>query len=168
MADGFNVNDLCNVFMKRMKSSYHLSIKGNRIDVLGPKLFVPFGIEEYNGKRILNIELDPTKSNEEYNLIVLLENIEKFFIGLSDQSNHCVYNPNIPLNSFIGKYYIHNMKKRYEKVHIRTHLMDNDKHIVLGNLRGKYISAKLILDRVWVNKSDYGILWYITNINVIE
>lgn len=132
----------------KTKKIYSFSINKFRYIIDTPKVFSPFGIENYKNKFIINIELDPN-NNECYNFINKMREIDDMLRG----DEH-----------FNGKTYKPILKKRDDRYLIRTHLNVNRK---IDEIKQKNIKVKLFFDNLWEEEHTYGVKIQIKNIDVV-
>lgn len=143
------------------------------------KCTIPFGLEKYQGKLIANLEFD-ISDNDTYNYITSIKNIETIFSKIKTDSSSpssfsCKIKNNPRLKEDIEKcYFISSIKDRTvskdnKKFHHRCHIEDFKKFpYSSSDLMGKTIIAEIKLERLWIHKDTYGLLWYITNINFVN
>jgi hypothetical protein len=147
-----------------------------------PKMRIPFGLEKYLHKEILNLEFSNLNedNNEMYNFFTQIKQIDRFMQKL--QWNEYIQNnmvTNIPKNlleSIKDKKYMSCIKYRPNKfdnllrVHIKkrghtisTTFVNTDNEKILTD-EIKERSGNFILEMafIWVSKDNYGITWYVT------
>ena len=138
-------------------------IRYNCVDNLAFKIkevYSPFGIEKYNNKDILNLEL-VNDSNINNNLISLIKEIDNYFSEL-----------HITNTNFTDLNYMSPIKNISEnKIQIRTHVSnklkiktkkDSPYNIVIKNNR---FQIELEFSSIWVYNMNYGI---VLTVNVID
>jgi hypothetical protein len=145
---------------------------------------IPFGIELYNKKSIINIEVELNNNNTRYNEIVKLNQLENYI----RESKYRSYNfkktiENKELYSNIKK-----IDKNNDKVFLRCHIKKDIK--ILNNCLKKSSiceemkttnninSYKIVEDKtyrvileignIWITGDKYGILLYILEIESID
>ena len=137
------------------------------------KLFdvnIPFGIEKYLGKSILNIELNPSNNNLHYNYNSIITEFENEFCDVNN------FKPNITEN-IKNKGYHKNIKDSKIGRIIRTHVLpsinvftidNNKKHrVILSDIKMKTANIELELHSMWENDNNYGIMWYVKTIEIL-
>jgi hypothetical protein len=154
-----------NFIILKINDALQYSININSVDM-------PFGIEDYNDKKILNFELRNDK-NYHYNYYSHFNSIDSKLIEL-------INSPNTQINLkqiFNNKTFVPTPKKSIFGHTIRTHitttsqiyvLVKNNKKIILPHSdKSKYFGdIHLILRGLWYNDTSYGLYWMIDNINV--
>ncbi len=121
---------------------------------------VPFGVEKFNDKLILNLEL--LNTNENNNIISKINSIENL---LTKKIN------NLGLSSCIKKSKLGHL--------LRTHYIKNTEcfitksngekiHIDESNLKLTDCDVELLLKGVWLNDNNYGLYFSILNIRVLK
>lgn len=140
---------------------------------------IPFGVETYEKKHILNIEINIKKNNQQYNYFAIISHFEK---ELADQNN-IKYDK--LLRDIKGKGYYPNMRESKGGYIIRSHIFNTPE--VFTMVSGKDKSIKNIKDKrsmldvtkikgnielelgtFWVNDNNYGYLWYVKRIEILH
>jgi hypothetical protein len=133
------------------KNHIYDKLKNTNIILNTPKVFFPFGIENFNGKLILNVELDLNQDNESYNFFVSYLQIDE------------------NIKKIVGKDIKSNIKYREsKKVHLRVHLKKeteimkkNSLEICsFSDLKKKYGYIDLELGNLWTYGSNIGFTVY--------
>jgi hypothetical protein len=141
------------------KKSFRIRYSGvNKILLNIKDVYSPFGIENYNKKDILNLELT-SETNEKYNNIVLIKELDNYFKNLNETKKELS-----ELN------YISPIKIISDnKIQIRTHLAkkldiktNNQKNIEIKN---KKFNIELEFSSIWMYNQNYGI---VLTINMID
>jgi len=170
----YNFNDINFI---RDKKNYKIYIKkGNkncRIRLLTSILSIPFGIEKYFNKYILNLSFFNIKENNSaHNFYSVLLDIDKYFMNIKD-----VDTAPIDLKLLVkDKTYMSCIRETspYPPL-LRTHIK-----IVKNSIITKFISYNDVnlcipedkiknkkgyftieLSGLWVNKDSYGLIWYL-------
>ncbi|CAH6421773.1 Hypothetical protein KVN_LOCUS459 [uncultured virus] len=185
LMENINLNDI--VFVKD-KTNYKIFFKKGpnyeKLVIKSPIIKVPFGIEKYNNKDIINLEFtDLGKNNDIYNFHTKIKNIDNFirkiFMDKEIQSN-LKYKVNLDLvNQLSKKYYLSCIKNRPENFPplMRTHLKYKNKNILteFNSLKNKNITSISQLKKntngyffielafLWVNTDSFGLTWYVNN-----
>lgn len=135
------------------------------------KVYLPFGIEIFNKKAILNVEIYPKKSNEENNMYAMLYSFEN---ELKDKTKF----PNDIKNEINELTYYNFMKSNNNNGYlIRTHMSPNPEiYAMIGKFKNALTSKDikdvkcnidLELGTFWINDVNYGITWFVKRIEVI-
>lgn len=141
------------------KKSFRIRYCGvNKILLNIKDIYSPFGIENYNKKNILNLELT-TETNEKYNSFVLIKELDNYFKNLHESKkelNNLNYTSPIKILS-------------ENKIQIRTHLAkkleiktNNQKNIEIKN---KKFNVELEFSSIWIYNDNYGV---ILTVNIID
>jgi hypothetical protein len=158
--DILNINtENINIFHVTKKFSNLLYYNKN-INIHIDNIFIPFGIEKYNNKIILNIEL--IESNNNNNIISKIDSIE------NQLEKHF---KNIGL--------IKSLKKSKLGYILRTHFMKltecyilkkNEEKIIIdeSNLQNTECEINLLIKGIWITENNYGLYIIINNIRVIK
>jgi hypothetical protein len=129
---------------------------------------IPFGVEEYQGKQILNIEVDNEKHNNYLSRLEFIEN----------KIEQADFDPNI-INILKNKTFTPTIKTSLKGKTIRTHLMKNtDIYIKLKNgnkmnidytnLKNSTANVLIELKGIWVTGTNFGLYWNVKDINVTK
>ncbi len=140
------------------KKSFRIRYAGvNKVLLKIEDVYSPFGIENYNKKNILNLELT-SKTNDNHNNIVLIKELDNYFKNLNEtkkELNGLNYNSPIKILSD-------------NKIQIRTHLAKNiniktnQKNIEIKN---KNFDIELEFSSIWLYGGNYGI---VLTVNIID
>jgi len=123
-------------------------------------IYSPFGIEKYNKKDILNLELT-NDSNYKNNIVSLLKELDEYFSSLSVSEPKFL---NLNYNSFLKN-------NGNNKFLIRTHISNklkiksknNDpKSIIIKN---NSFNIELEFSNIWIYNDSYGL---ILTVNLID
>jgi hypothetical protein len=146
-------------------SSQIVKIKLNNI-------FIPFGVEKFNNKHILNLEFDKN-INTHNNYISVLSSLE-------NKINNKIYDTEINVESIlVNKLFTTSLKESILGHILRTHITDSTEIFILKkdlskmpidkeNLKGTNVNIELTLKGLWVNDEKYGLYWNINNIQIIK
>jgi hypothetical protein len=128
--------------------------------------YIPFGIEFYNKKQVLNIELYPKKNNLHNNIISSISTFEKNL--MENFSKNPEYS-NLTFHS--------SLKESKKHVHLRTYcapsmstftIIKNEKiNIIQSSIKSNNCDIELDLGTMWVNNTNYGIIWYVKQIQIV-
>lgn len=138
---------------------------------------IPFGPEKYNNKYILNIEINPSKSNIHYNYKAIISGFEAEF-GKKENFHYEKL-----LKDIEGKGYYPNLRDSKEGVIIRSYIFTEPEVFSMMSGKDKTIkfknklslkdankvvaNVKLELGQLWINENNYGIIWYVREIEVL-
>jgi hypothetical protein len=156
---------------KNKKKTHYLINKTQRISFTIGNVNIPFGFEEFNKKRILNIEITKEKHNDIGNLLLLLEdNIEKI-------NTKKIVNTDL-LEDIANKTYYKSIKNsKYGKI-IRTYILHDPEiyAIIKGNkmpmasidLKKTICNVNIEINGIWINDTNYGLLLYVHEIQILN
>jgi hypothetical protein len=169
--------DKIEICEKKRKGSKNLTYEiiydtWNKIIFNMDNILIPFGIENYGVKKIINLEISK-KNNDHYNFLQCIKKIEEIIINICKDNDE-----------FKEKNFYSSLKKRGNSlIHIRTHLLCSGKNIktkfmkmgkedntILLNKKDnldKY-KCKIILDSIWIHNNEYGLVWMLEEINNIN
>jgi hypothetical protein len=174
--------DFSKIFLSTDRKGYRFSYDRKSFKIEIPDCEIPFGIELYNKKEILNInlydnEVDTNKKINTLNYLKLLEKIYEQF------SNKKIESKNLPFVSLPfgftkeveNKEFLTTIKPGHKGgVFVRTHLaksikvykLEDGKKVecVRPDLKGKKCSLILELNSMWMYGGKYGFLWYVHEI----
>lgn len=140
---------------------------------------IPFGVETYEKKHILNIEIHPKQNNQHYNYYAVISGFETELIN----SKNIKYDK---LSRDIeGKGYYPNIRESKGGYIIRCHIFNtpevftmlNGKDKTIRNIKDKRsmldvekikANIELELGTFWTNDNNYGFLWYVKTIEIIN
>ena len=133
---------------------------GKQLVINNLNAHLPFGVEKYNDKILLNIELLDT--NENNNVISTIESIEKFIAKKF---------PNLGLSSCIKKSKLGHT--------IRTHFLKNTECFILKKNQEKMLideinlkladsEINLTIKGIWTNDNSYGLYIIVNSVKVIK
>jgi hypothetical protein len=142
------------------KKYYNITYENEQINIKNLICHIPFGIEKFNDKILLNIEL--LDSNENNNILSKIDSIQNIIINKF---------PNLGLISCIKK-----SKLGYL---LRTHflkstecyiLKKNNEKIIIDecNLNLSDCEIDLTLKGIWINDNNFGLYFVINSIKVIK
>jgi len=175
--DNFDMNDI--EFKKtkqhgtRSTINYALTCKSQSFRLTINNIHIPFGLEQYNGQHIINIELYPATNLEHRNAYEQIKLFENYLETISNTS--CIQQLKDDVKN---KTYHHNISESKCGVMLRTHIFGKPKvyaivsgfetELMMSNI--KKTTSNIVIDFgiVWITESTYGILWYLREINVIK
>jgi len=140
---------------------------GKRISLKLNKVNIPFGVESYNGKSILNIEIIPESSNDHYNLFSAISGLEKQFAKIDKFTDKKV------IEDIEDKGYYQNMKNSRTGNIIRTYIFTQPNvfsslgKMTLADTKKVKANVEIELGSMWITENNYGILWYVKSIEIL-
>lgn len=160
------------------KKGYRFVYNMSRLKIITPELYIPFGIEQYNNKEILNLVIIDN-NNVNHNFINYLETIENIYEQFSKKENSKNKLPfvNLPpdfIKDVNNKEFTKTVKAGPLGPTLRTHIKnteiykkENEKKIycVSSEIIKKKCKCEIELSNIWIYGSKYGLVW---NINKIE
>lgn len=140
---------------------------------------IPFGVETYEKKHILNIEINQKKNNKHYNYFAAISGFES---TLTDSKN--VKYEKLA-RDIEGKGYYPNIRESKGGHIIRCHIFTTPSVFQMVSGKDKYIknikdkrsmldvekvkaNVELELGTFWVNDNNYGYLWYVKTIEILH
>lgn len=171
------------------KKSFRMTNGGKKLNYVSPYVYIPFGVETYNGKQILNIEVNTDKNNNLYNFLSSISQIDNMLQNLQkditdDQNEH--YNENNIHNEnkiqIENKKYIKDLVKgkqfvscirngknghlirTYIKQGINIHSPDSKEFFKLSELKGRIAVIDIDLGNLWIMPDSYGYVLNVTDI----
>jgi len=152
--------------------NYAIISKDNtRVKVSLKKIQIPFGYEDFNGRKILNIEINPKKNNDHHNIKSLIKEFENEFV---DQKN--IYNTELK-EDIMGKGYYNNMRSSKGGYIIRCFVFGSPEiYSNVGNFKSLMTSKDIVktvsnveieLGTLWITENNYGFSWYIKKIEIL-
>jgi len=158
------------------KKSYRMVFEGSKLTLYTPFVYSPFGVETYNGKHILNFEVDTEKTNELYNFYALIYKFENI---LQNLENNEIDDLNIKknhqqiFNLIKGKQFISCIKQGLKGYLIRSYVnqgieikSNNDDYYTINQMKGKMVKLTIDIGNLWIMPDTYGYILNITNIIV--
>lgn len=137
---------------------------------LTTKCYIPFGLEKFKGKYIVNLELDGNDT-EMSRYITAIKTIENIFKNIKDSEvditprfrvdiENCIFVESIKDRNLDDKIYHHrcHIKNIKEFSHILSQKDRNNK---------KMMKVQINLDRVWIYDGSYGLVWNITDLDCV-
>lgn len=152
------------------KKNYGIVNKKNeRIVISINNVYIPFGIERYNDRDLINIELNPQKNNQHYNLNVILSEFEKELKNTENLKDNYV------LRDIEQKNFHSNIKQNNQNFLIRTHIFGtpdiytniNGKKFPIIDIKKKHANMEIELLTLWITDDNYGILFNIKSVEII-
>lgn len=153
------------VLVKNKGSSYSVYEAKNgdrrKISFTLKNVAVPFGVEKYNYKEIINLEIkNSKKDNDQLNNIAVVRNLEKYFENRPE---------------FGSKFFKSTIRNNhgYDPL-IRIHVKKNGKNTVtnvtngsLYNLKNTVANVTIELSGLWTTTDSYGLTLVVSDIDVV-
>jgi len=177
--------------MDEKNKGYRVTYKMGKLKFKITNAKIPFGVEQYNNKDILNIEL-LNNNNEHNNLIHEINLIGSIYEQFSKPTpnnapsitQHKLPFVPLPLNFIKSVTYkefcpslkpiINNLTLDNSGVFFRTHTktnieiykkVDNELiQITSAELKGKKCDFEVEFSNIWIHGNKYGFIWYVTKI----
>ncbi len=152
-------------FQVKNKGFVNVLSENKKIKFSLNNVVIPFGVEIYNSKEIVNIEIQP-KNNESYNYISIIESIENKI-------------ENSKLDILKNKNLIPSIKdSKYGKI-LRTHLVndpeifiksktDSKINLMKTNLKNSESNVNISLKGIWIKDESYGLYWSLSCCEIIK
>jgi hypothetical protein len=170
-----NPIELQNIKLKcTLKNKKFISIidnlNGKIIKFKLENIFLPFGVELYNDKYIINLEFEKT-NNIHNNYISIINALEKNILNNNFETE-------INVNScIINKKFLTSIKDSKLGYILRTHLIKTSEIFILKkngekfyldkeNLKGVISDIEISLKGIWINDEAYGFYWNIDTIQI--
>lgn len=150
----------------------------NTIKIRTPYLKIPFGVENYFGKSILNVEFTNYKNNNHsltffttikqiddlFNKFIYDKNNINKFKNLSETIFHNLddYNPSINMRDKYDPLMRIHLKKTKNKITTRFYKIVNGEKTIASpySCKGKSCRLELELSSMWIRDNKYGLIWY--------
>ena len=150
--------------------------KYSRMRFVTPNMFIPFGLESYQKKAIVNIEF-PKNDNFSNNFLGDIQQIDKFFLGLKSESFREFYRLQIPkdlIDNIEKKLYVSCLRQKdgfqpmlrthakTKGVSIQSVFYDSSQNVVpIGEIKKRYAKLTLEIGPIWYTNTSYGIVLYL-------
>jgi len=118
----------------------------------------PFGVEKYNDKKILNIEIDPKESNEKYNIVEKMRSFEEFAKDMKFDKI-----PQSVQDVIQGKVFMSTIKESKNGYLVRTHFNDPDIYLFIKNAT---CDIKICMQGLWYTDNNYGLFWSTKDVQI--
>jgi len=155
-----NINsDMLNIYHVS-KKYYNITYNNEQIRINNLICHIPFGIEKYNDKILLNIELLDT--NENNNILSKISSIENNIIKKFT---------NLGLLSCVKKSKLGHLLRTHFLKSTECYILkkNNEKMIIdESNLNLADSEIDLTLKGIWTNDNNYGLYFVINSIKVIK
>jgi hypothetical protein len=160
------------------KKSFRIVVDGSKITLYSPVVYLPFGIEIYNGKHILNFEVETERNNDLYNFYALIYKMENI---LQNLGNNEIEDLNIKSNHqqianlIKGKQFVPCIKNGLKGYLIRSYVNkgveiksnDGNNFFTMAQTKGKLAKVTLEIGNLWIMPDTYGYILNITDIIII-
>lgn len=180
------MQDLTNIYFQKSKNNFKIFKKSGdkleKIRLISPTVLIPFGIEKYKNKEIINIEFtDLHKSNEMYNFYTNIKQLDNYINKLSYDNelkkklNNNYFNNEI-INCVNNKTYISCIKERPNnfnpllRVHIKKNKIISTNNIPLDTtkIKNKLCIVDIEVDSLWFTSTGYGLVILCDSIKLIS
>lgn len=154
------------------REKYNILENNKCLEFQTPYLGIPFGVEKYNGKHIINLQFDgKDKNNKIYESFTELQRIESWLRNIVKDEKWVFY------EDFKDKEYIPSIKPRgkWDPI-IRCHLKGGKKGITAElnspipisfyDLANNKAKATIALDSIWTTNDTYGLLFIVTKLEL--
>jgi hypothetical protein len=154
---------------KKDNINYLILDNAKKITISLKNINIPFGVELYKNKKVINIEINDKDSNDLYNECIEILSFEKY---LSEKKFNNQFNIT---NDVMEKQYYHNIRQSLKGYIIRCYIenakiytIQNDYEILINDdcLKNTKCDVILELGNLWINEINYGIIWYIKEIQI--
>ena len=170
---------------------YRVSYDMKRFKINTPTMSCPFGLETFNDKEIINLEIinDSNDKNNFMSDINVLDNLYKQF-SENEHESDLKLQLHMPLRmpfvnlptDFLKDVKDHKYMPIYRKSNngmtIRTHVKNmevyknvNGKQVLLNKyeaIKGKKCKCSLEFDSIWIKNGTYGLLFYVTKMEILD
>ena len=155
-----------------MKNQKFISVSANdkNVSFILNNVNVPFGLEKFFDKEIINIEL--LDNNNDHN------NIMSQLYSIDSKIKNKIFSSEINVRQMLtGKDFISVIKQSKLGNILRTHptsncesyiqKKDGEKFLVsLCNVKNTTCDVKITLKGIWIKNDTYGLYWTMSNINI--
>ncbi|ARF09036.1 hypothetical protein Catovirus_1_1086 [Catovirus CTV1] len=166
------------ILIPEKKKGYRFAYNMSRLKISTPEMYIPFGIEMYNNKEILNFTIY-NKDNVTHNFIRYLETIEKVYEQFSGPE---IGKSNLPFVNLPPDFIKDVQKKEFTKTlkpgtngsMLRTHVKNveisdkNNKLLLSKDIIKKKCKCEIELANVWIYGNKYGLVWHVNKIQILE
>lgn len=176
--------DFTKMFLMSERGGYRITYNMKKLAIKTPIVFSPFGVELYNKKEVLNIEIQKL-GNEQQNFTHGMNMIDVFYNHFSDES--LKETNQIPFTSpqvyailakeLNGKAYTSFLRDSNKGKHVRTHITKNTDiykmvdgkkiYATKSEIKGKQIICEMELSNIWYYGVAYGLTWNMTKIEIL-
>lgn len=142
---------------------YRILLFGKKYKFITESCKIPFGVEKYGNKEIINLEFDTLNDNDQLNYSTTIKYIDSIFAKIKKESK--IYMPPGFKKKMENKYFSLSTKERgYGKVHHRCYMKNGGDFSILSidNIKVLNVCAEIELDHLWIHNDMYGIVWLVT------
>jgi hypothetical protein len=170
-----------NIYLKKVSNKNYVIFDGedtlHKYIITTPKLLLPFGVEYYKGKMIINTELYGKPAGEYKIFHQTLQKIEKYFMNNIDKLIGKYNSSDIYYHSFLKQRGDESSDKL--RILVRTHVKkqgrmiqtkcydDNEEIILYDVKKGSYVKMELELGNIWIHNDKFGVTLYINKIKLV-
>jgi hypothetical protein len=174
--------DYSKLLLVSEKKGYRFAYNFSKFKIKTPVCLMPFGLETYNNKEIINIELS-NATNEQINFNATVRMLDKLYQQFSNkqiQENNVFPFINLPAGfakEVSNMEYSPCIKPSLLGSIIRCHVKPNINVIKKVNgtnvicskndLKKSNAIIELELGNIWIHNNKYGLIWYINNIEIL-
>lgn len=161
---------LKDLVLTKKKNFILMSSNGKNIEFEIDNVLIPFGVEKYESKFILNVEVD-VNNNENHNIITKIENAEVLMKTID--STNAEFNIS---QSLRGKGFMSSLKDGLKGKLIRCHFRSPEIYILKkdgnkiyvqeSNLKGTICKIKITVSGIWENMNNFGSFININDIQI--
>ena len=173
------------------KKAFRISIDGTKMVFYSPPIYLPFGIEYYNGKPILNLEVEPTLNNDLYNFHSSIYQIDSMLNNIANNETEQRVEQRVEqeelqltkiqkenrqyINQLIkGKQFISCIRSGKNGFLFRTYVkqgaviksIDGKNYYKLSELVGRKAKVTIELGNLWIMPETYGYVLNVTEITI--
>ncbi len=167
--------DLSKFNLIKEKKGYRLVSFGKKLSFDLNNVTIPFGIEEYKGKIIVNLEFKNIP-NETYNNLIYIKNVNETINNILTQDKIPFAKTMEFTDDFINKKYYDSLKQTNDVYYLRCSINNkndckfykiiNNKKVecVSSECEKKVCDVKLELYNIWFFSDSYGLNWNIKEV----
>lgn len=173
-------------YLRLIPTKYNYALYFNpktKIRFTTPPMNVPFGIEKYNNKFIINLELKfKNISNDANNFFAYLKQLDLFFRnltntayilpqGMDSELSNKEYNSLLKISP---SNFIFRVNSKKPKIFINpnsgVNQDDHEREILCtsDDIKNKQCICEIELDNLWIYGSKYGLIFNVTSIEIIQ
>jgi hypothetical protein len=175
--------DYTKLLLVSEKKGYRFAYNFSKLKLKTPICIIPFGVEQYNKKELVNIEL-LTHTNDQINFNNTVRMIDKLYHQFSDENikiNNTFPFINLPvgfINEVSKMEYMPCIKPSMNGIIVRCHLKpnvsiykkvnNNIMYCTKDDIKKSNCIIELELGNIWIYNNKYGLIWYINLIEIIN
>ena len=159
------------IVLMKQKKFISVTNKGNPIYITINNCVMPFGVEKYKEKYILNLELEIQKNNELYNIYTEILNLENYIGNINNIKT------TIDIKEILkNKIFVPTLKQSLNGYILRTQFKSPEIYILKKtgdklflsheNLKNTSGIISIVLKGIWYTNEFYGLLWMTKEINL--